>query len=338
MIKTDALPAGTTVRHPVSTDVDAILALIIACDLDEFGVSQATRERLHSAWQDLDLDRDSWVVLAPGGWIVGYATVQAQAKVQIEGNGYVHPEHVGRGIGTYLLRRIEARAREYISLAQPGLRVNLWNTIAGPNQAAHRLLEAQGYMPERQFRQMLIEMCGKPSAPEWPRGAHLRPFRTGEDDHRVYEAIREAFRDKWGYLPQTFKIWRSHTIEREGFDPTLWFVAMIGGEIAGVALCDDRLTMGWVRNLAVRRPWRRQGLGMALLRQSFGEFYRRQRNRVGLWVDTASPTGAPRLYERAGMHVAQQYDSFTKVLRPGATESPVEPDVVSGEEVVLPRS
>ena len=43
----------------------------------------------------------------------------------------------------------------------------------------------------------------------------------------------------------------------------------------------------------------------------------------GLWllalgVDSASPTGATRLYEGAGMKVAQQYATYRKELRPGA--------------------
>jgi hypothetical protein len=34
-------------------------------------------------------------------------------------------------------------------------------------------------------------------------------------------------------------------------------------------------------------------------------------------VDASSLTGAVRLYERAGMHVARQYDRYEKELRSG---------------------
>jgi len=67
----------------------------------------------------------------------------------------------------------------------------------------------------------------------------------------------------------------------------------------------------------VRRPWRRKGLGLALLLHSFGEFYRRGRRRVGLGVDAQSLTGATRLYEKAGMRVARVYNTYEKELRPG---------------------
>jgi ribosomal protein S18 acetylase RimI-like enzyme len=96
---------------------------------------------------------------------------------------------------------------------------------------------------------------------------------------------------------------------------------MAGDEVAAVALCRARAhedpEMGFVNTLGVRRPWRRQGLGLALLHHAFGEFYRRGQKRVGLGVDASNLTGATRLYERAGMHVARQFDLYEKEVRPG---------------------
>jgi ribosomal protein S18 acetylase RimI-like enzyme len=77
------------------------------------------------------------------------------------------------------------------------------------------------------------------------------------------------------------------------------------------------MDIGWVGSLGVRRPWRKQGLGEALLLHSFGEFHKRGQNVIGLGVDAASPTGATRLYQRAGMHVAAEYVIYEKELRPG---------------------
>jgi mycothiol synthase len=54
------------------------------------------------------------------------------------------------------------------------------------------------------------------------------------------------------------------------------------------------------------------------LHAAFGEFYRRGLRTVGLGVDAASLTGATRLYEMAGMHVAHEYILFEKILEPGA--------------------
>jgi ribosomal protein S18 acetylase RimI-like enzyme len=76
-------------------------------------------------------------------------------------------------------------------------------------------------------------------------------------------------------------------------------------------------TIAWIDELAVLRPWRRQGIGLALLHQCFGEFHRRGRYKVGLGVDGESLTGATRIYKKAGMHVFQRRDAYEKVLRPG---------------------
>jgi hypothetical protein len=38
---------------------------------------------------------------------------------------------------------------------------------------------------------------------------------------------------------------------------------------------------------------------------------------IGLGVDAANPTGATRLYQRAGMYVASEFLTFEKELRPG---------------------
>jgi ribosomal protein S18 acetylase RimI-like enzyme len=77
--------------------------------------------------------------------------------------------------------------------------------------------------------------------------------------------------------------------------------------------------MGWVDGLCVRRPWRKRGLGLALLLHSYGMFHERGKLRVGLGVDAENITGALRLYEKAGMHSDpnRTYVVYEKELRSG---------------------
>jgi ribosomal protein S18 acetylase RimI-like enzyme len=93
---------------------------------------------------------------------------------------------------------------------------------------------------------------------------------------------------------------------------------MDGDEPAGVALNSIADGVGWVGLLAVRRAWRRRGLGMALLRQAARAFHRRGLTRYALGVDSDSLTGATRLYERAGMRAVHTYAGYRKELRPGS--------------------
>ena len=125
----------------------------------------------------------------------------------------------------------------------------------------------------------------------------------------------EAFRDHWGHVPASFEEWERRK-KHLGSDPGLWFLAESAGEAAGAAVCEDRPEMGWVTELAVRRAWRRRGLGLALLRHALREFYRRGKRKVALGVDAESLTGATCLYERAGMRVDRLYTVYRKELRP----------------------
>ena len=75
--------------------------------------------------------------------------------------------------------------------------------------------------------------------------------------------------------------------------------------------------MGWVSILCVRRPWRGKGLGLALLQHTFNELHHWGKRRAGLGVDAQNLTGAIRLYEKAGMRVQRQYDTYELELRPG---------------------
>jgi len=96
---------------------------------------------------------------------------------------------------------------------------------------------------------------------------------------------------------------------------------MADGEMAGVCICRPHVpedeAMGSVGPLGVRLSWRNQGLGLALLRYAFSEFYRRSTPRVSLMVDAGSLTGAAKLYERVGMRVVRSTILFEKELRPG---------------------
>jgi mycothiol synthase len=88
--------------------------------------------------------------------------------------------------------------------------------------------------------------------------------------------------------------------------------------VAAFARCQDEKALGgWIHTLGVLRPWRRHGLGQALLYHAFAEFYRRGINNVYLGVDAQSLTGATRLYERAGMHVVRLFKAYEKELRAG---------------------
>jgi mycothiol synthase len=158
---------------------------------------------------------------------------------------------------------------------------------------------------------MEIHLEEEPPEPEWPEVVAVRTFAPGGDERAVFEAVEDAFGDVWGRPRGTFERFVAMT---EGLDPSLWLLATDGGEIAGVLLGKIVAGEGWVDVVGVRRPWRRRGLGLALLRRAFGEYRRRGVRRVELSVDAGSITGAPRLYGRAGMALKTSYVVYQKEL------------------------
>jgi GNAT superfamily N-acetyltransferase len=292
-------------RAATREDAAAINELIVAADEAVQGWSDESEADLLDWWRLIDLEQDSWVVEHDGS-ITAYGVVLAHGE-NAALDGFVHPTRTGLGLGAWLLAKGEARARER---ELPVART--W--CLERDDVARHLFENLGYREVRRYYRMLIELEAPPLAPEWPEGFHISTFEP--DDARAFHtALGEAFVDEWTFISMPFEQWVEHRIEAPDFDPTLWFIVREGDEIAAVLRADpERGGAGWVGVIGVRKPWRKRGLGLALLLHTFGEFYRRGQPRIALGVDAQNPTGATRLYERAGMRVAYEAVAFEKAL------------------------
>jgi mycothiol synthase len=294
-----------TVRHPTLDDLEAVVELGNAFERVFLGAESFTPGEIADEWRRLDLEHDAWLVLVPGARLAGYATLEERAEGRFLSDGYVHPELQGLGVGGTLVDLAEQRARERGAVA-------VQNTILAADEAAARLLGSRGYRPVRYFYRMALELGDEAAEPEWPAGIRVEPFDESQA-LAFHEAIEDAWQDHWDHSPRTFQQFRERMLEGSRYDPSLWTVAWTGDEIAGGTICEaEYYGMGWVRSLSVRRPWRRHGLGMALLLNAFQQFHRRGERWVGLGVDAESPTGATRLYERAGMQVMEETAIYRK--------------------------
>jgi GNAT superfamily N-acetyltransferase len=299
-----SLPEGFRVRAAAVADASAISELMIAADNAVQGWSDSTVAELVDWWRLTDLSANSWVV--EDGSLAAYAVVIPHGA-SADTDGFVHPEKTGLGLGSWLLRQGEERVGEL------GFATVLTWCLA-PDTAARVLFERSGYREVRRFYRMLVEHEVEPTPPDWPEGFRVSTFELG-DAREFHAALDEAFAEEWNFVPEPFDTWAERRINVPEFDPTLWFVVREGDEIAGVLRGDpERGGAGWVGALGVRPRWRKRGLGLALLRHAFAEFYRRGQHRVGLGVDAQNPTGATRLYERAGMHTTYEAVAFEKEL------------------------
>ena len=312
------LDMGLNLRPAQWADVKPVAQLILdVCTADGDPTVAVTPEELEREWKSpgFHLEKNTWVVETGDGHIVGYQELNNRhAHASLMGDGYVHPEYHGRGIGTAML---EAQAREEMKLAEPDLRVFIRNGMPIGDTSARQMHENEGYKAIRFSWHMEIELNEVPRLPVWPGRIELHPFVLEQYNRAVFETHEEAFSDHWGHTPGTFEYWQHNVSGRHDLDPSLWFIAWDGDQIAGYSLCRYRMGAGWVDTLGVRRAWRKRGLGEALLLHSFGEFYKRGMKTIGLVVDAENPTGATRLYKKVGMHVAAEYVIYEKELRSG---------------------
>jgi mycothiol synthase len=295
------------VRTPaVAADAAAVTEVVVALESALYGQSAMSQADLEEEWSELDLARDARVV-RDGDRIVGYGVVRERGELwRVE--GYVHPDALGRGIGKLIATGLEEDA------ARGGAR-RIQNAALEADSAARRLLESLGYGAVRVFRELRIELGASPPAPAWPHGLRVVPFDPEGDAREFHAAHQEAFADHWDYTPRDFESWSKAHLGSERFDPALWCVVRAGDEIAAGTICaGDMYGGGWIDVLFTRRQWRQQGVGAALLADSFGRFWERGEHSVGLSVDAASDTGAFRLYERAGMAPALGWVAYEKEL------------------------
>jgi mycothiol synthase len=308
------LPAGVLVRAPRWEELEAVVELIRECEVADEGGAEMTVDDVRSQWTRgrFDLKRDAWIVLTGDGRFAGYVDVWARTpRLRFLADGYVHPQFRGGGIGTFLVRAAEARARS--TAKEPVATVS--HFILHGDEAAQRLLIGEGYAVGQHYWRMVMRLTGALEPPAAPRGARIRTFVPGEDDRAVWALIQEAFSDNRDYSTLPFAEWAALMLDRESFDPTLYFVAESeAGDVVGVALCPRYEEHGWVRQFAVARDWRRRGLGKALMQTVFAEFYARGRREVALVTDSYNRTGARLFYESLGMRVERQHDRWEKEL------------------------
>ena len=299
-----------TLRPPRDDDFDAMLELMNAHQLAAFGEADATAEdlRLWLTTPYVVVENDIRV-LERDGRLIGYADVDATREepplwwCDVK----VAPDVDADEVVPKLVSWLDERAATG--------RIRVWTSET--DRRITDAFAALGFAPVRHSYRMEIDLAAATPEPAWPVGIAVRTMR--EDEHQlIYDAIMEVWQDTSDPMDETFDEWAHWMIKSESFDPSLWFLAFAGDELAGFSLCRQSPTdpsAGYVANLGVRRQWRKQGLGEALLRHSFAAFRGRGWTRGALGVDASSPTGATRLYERAGMRVYRETAFFERPVR-----------------------
>ena len=265
-------------RAPEEGDLGAVARLL-----------DARADILRSDWDlpSFDLARDAWLAEDEGA-LVGYAAVMPGERLALAGRDDA------------LIEAALARARE---LGFRSLNLTTSDDAAAVRRHGFELVE-ETLVLRRPLRHPEPE-------PSWPDGIAVRTFEPG-DAAAVHALLDEAYR-AWDsrYVPLAHDDWLRWMTGDPDFDPTVWWLAQRDGELAGCAL---HWSTGFLKDLAVRAGERGRGLGAALVQQGLAEFARRGVESVGLKVDAANPTGAPRLYERLGFVLERREATWASTL------------------------
>jgi ribosomal protein S18 acetylase RimI-like enzyme len=260
------------------------------------------------------------------GQVIGYNRVMWWEEVG-KGRVYSHfgfllPEWRHKGIGGAMLRHSERRLREIAAEHSfEGERI-LESYAADTQPGLDNLLKSEGYTPVRHFYDMVRpDLENIPDLP-LPEGFEVRPV-TPEHYRPVWEAMVEAFRDHWGEQEveeEEFPRW----MDEPHWQPHLWQIAWHGSDVAGMVqnyIDEDQNAKfnrkrGYTENIAVRRPYRKQGLASALIVRSLRMLKELGMEEAALGVDTENLSGALRLYEGLGFRAVKRSTDYRKPLAP----------------------
>lgn len=302
------LPDGYVSRPATHDDVHAIWSLVCATDVEEYGepdydesdvVDDFARDRF-------DLARDTWLVEAPDGTLVAYATAwDKQPHALVLGELAVHPD--APDLYPWLVDAVSRRVAEHAAVSGRAV-AHVYNSEPNARRAA--ALTGAGYAIVRVFRRMEAPIAPEGAAPADPR---VRPV-TPDDLPKVWEVQQASFADHFDFVRAEYDAWRRAFVETESYRPDLWWLAEEGGEVTGILIGQAHETNGWVKTLGVLPSARGRGVGSALLRTAFARFAELGFGSVALGVDSDNATGAMALYERVGMTATRRYDLYERVF------------------------
>ena len=313
-------------------DCQAVAGLMSAAALVDGPENARTAEEVRQFLSGpLALPEENLFLFEVGDQLVAYGRIELEegpGKSSFFMRGTVHPDWRRRGIGTRVMERIEQRIRERLGEAtQQTVYANTWTDLKHEDRQA--LYRKMGYELARYFFDMertLYEEGSPVEVPEpvYPAGIAVQNMDERPDLDAVLLTVNEAFRDHWGHtdvLLEQVQHWTSEPDHR----PELWFIAWDTEKDEPAGLCGNGIVPehnarvgrqeGWVHVLGVRRPYRKQGLGRALLLAGMQALQDEGMQWAMLGVDTESPTGALRLYEGAGFRPVKRSAVFRKVIR-----------------------
>lgn len=269
----------------------------------------------------VDPVRDT-IAVWDGERMVGFLQLRVATAPDQEGRvrcflmGGVLPSHRRQGIGRRLMDLGEARATELAEDRHPG-RERFARAEGGQEgDDVRRMLEARGYEPVRWFHEMRRRTDGDPVDVPDVDATLLSPTGRHEEPTRITHNL--AFRDHWGSSENSPEAWHQHWTARSARPEVSTVVVDPTDEervLAYVLVSQWVDREAYITQVGTAPDARGRGLALAALARTVrlcteSEEY----DVIDLHVDSDSPTGATRLYERAGFTVRRRTASYMRDL------------------------
>lgn len=274
-----------------------------------------------------DPERDTWAVwdgatmVAEGGVFVPVTPdYEGQARCYVAGG--VHPAHRGRGLGSRLLALGQERGRELLAERHPGLPAYFSGDGQVDGSSARELLTDHGYAVVRYFNHLRRELDTVTDLPPVPEYDDVELLTPGpEHEEAVRQAHEEAFADHWGSGPIAPGPWHEHWVSRASRHQLSSIAVARGGEHDGQVVAYVMVGQ-WVEREAyvsivgTVADFRGRGLAAACLGRTIGlAAAGGDHDVIDLDVDSTSPTGATRLYDRLGFHHRRQSAAMRRAVQ-----------------------
>jgi GNAT superfamily N-acetyltransferase len=303
--------------QPDPDDLAAVVGLTRACDTAVVGEPDSGADEVVGMFTGPITDRDATLLVHDDeGRLVAFVWIERDVEARETWvDVYVDPQRSDAATFDAGLVHGRRTAEQHRAAAGGAAEWSLRGGCFAGDQHLVDGFERNGFERVRRFYRMSIDLdsAAVPAeAPQLPAGAELVVVRTDEERRRVYAVRNASFQDHWHDVPREYDEWFAFH-DPEVADPDGWWLLTVDGVDAAICLLDEsraELGGGYVRTLGVAREFRGRGLAALLLQRSFVYYRDKGRRTVQLGVDSESPTGAVRLYERVGMRPLRVIDAW----------------------------
>ena len=188
-----------------------------------------------------------------------------------------------------------------------------------------RLLEESGFKLVRKFSLMKRDLDTVPSGIGENKEVTLKPLRRDSDeDVKMLNWLgNECFKEHFNYRPGTIEETTYFLRKDPFFKNQDWFFATLKRKhigYIGVGIdekynVERNVKSGWVLDIGVLKPHRRNGIGARLMLQGMETLKAKGMTTAMLGVDDWNVTKAMRLYEKVGFKVAKKDLTYEKNIK-----------------------